>query len=113
MLDCFKWMGDKFAYEIVVTNTNKVADMCENFDPIPNKLFTPTIENCDSMLRDLCYSTAHELYGENLPELIATRLKKELDGIINSGYAVTYYIAYKLVKLTNDEIGRASCRERV
>ena len=102
MLDCFKWMGDEFAYEIVVTNTNKVADMCENFDPIPNKLFTPTIENCDNMLRDLCYSTAHELYGENLPELIATRLKKELDGIINSGYAVTYYIAYKLVKLTND-----------
>ncbi len=102
MLESFKWMGEDFAYEIVVTNTNKIADSCEEFDPVPDKLFTPTIDNCDNMLRDLCYSTAHELYGENLPELIASRLKRELDGIINSGYAVTYYIAYKLVKLTND-----------
>ena len=105
MLEAFKWYDDdKKTYEWVVTNTNKIADSIENIVPIPpNKLFTPTIDNCENMLKDLCYSKAHEIYGENLPQLIVDRLDTELKGIIGNGYSVIYYISHKLVKLTNEQ----------
>lgn len=102
MLDCFEWLGKDKAYEYVVTNTNKINDLIETFNAVPTQLATPTIDNCDVNLRNLCYNTAHELYGDPLPELIEKRLKRELDGIIDHGYAVTYYIAYELVKRTNE-----------
>ena len=102
MLKCFEWLGKDKAYEYVVTNTNIINDQIEPFNPVPEELSTPTIDNCEENLRKLCYSTAHEMYGDPLPELIEKRLNRELDGIIGNGYAVTYYIAYELVKRTNE-----------
>ena len=104
MLKCMSWLGEEKAYEVTVTNTNMIADMIEPLLPVPNdKLYTPTIENCDNMLKDMCYKKAHELYGDPLPEYIEDRLKKELNGIISNGYSVIYYIAHKLIKMANDD----------
>lgn len=110
MLEAFKWLGEDKAYEYVVKNTNLIADMCEKIVPIPeDKLFTPTIENSEKLLRDLCYTTAHKLYGEienstdPAKKFIYNRLETELDGIISNGYSVIYYIAHKLVKKSNED----------
>ena len=104
MLECMSFLGEKKAYEIVVTNTNKIADQVEFLEPTPNThLYTPTIENCDNMLREMCFKKAHELYGDILPEYIEKRLNRELDGIINNGYAVIYYIAHKIIKKANED----------
>lgn len=104
MLECMSFLGEEKAYEVTVTNTNAIADMIEPLLPVPNDhLYTPTIENCDNMLRDMCYQKAHELYGDELPEFISNRLELELNGIINNGYAVIYYIAHRLVKKANDD----------
>lgn len=109
MLDCFKWLGESKAYEYVVVNTNKIADFCEVIEPIPDKLFTPTIDNCENLLRELCYKTAHELYGsiedsnDEAKVFIKNRLDTELKGIIDNGYSVIYYIAHKLVQKSNDD----------
>ena len=102
MLECFKWLGEKEAEEYVIKNSNFIADQIEELSPIPPGLFPPKIDNVDKMLRDLCFSKAHELYGEKLPELIENRLETELQGIINNGYAVIYYISHLLVKMSND-----------
>jgi DNA polymerase-3 subunit alpha (Gram-positive type) len=104
MLDAFARLGAERAKKYVVTNTNAVADMCEEIDPIPDKLFTPTIDHCEDMLKDICYKRAHELYGDPLPELIEDRLNTELNGIISNGYSVIYYIAHELVR-KSDEAG--------
>ena len=77
MLEEFKMYGEENAYKWVVTNTNLIADMCEEIIPIPADLFTPKIENSDNLLRELCYKNAHKLYGDELPELIESRLKNE------------------------------------
>jgi len=103
MLDCFKWLGEEKAKEYVITNTNKINDLIDDVKPIPDKLFAPSIDNCDKMLRDICYKKAHDWYGDPLPTYIEERLKKELDGIINNGYAVTYYISHRMVKMSNDQ----------
>lgn len=103
MLDEFKMYGEENAYKWVVTNTNLIADMCEEIIPIPADLFTPKIENSDNLLRELCYKNAHKLYGDELPELIESRLKRELDGIINNGFAVIYYLAHLIIKKTHDD----------
>ncbi len=104
MLKCFEWLGSDKAYEYVVTNTNMIADSIEAIEPIPmDKLHTPKIENSEEMLKDLCFSRAHEIYGDPLPEPIETRLNKELNGIINNGYAVIYYIAHMITKKCNDD----------
>lgn len=104
MLNAFKWINDdEKAYKWVITNTNLIADQCEEIIPVPEKLFPPKIENCENLLKELCYNKAHEIYGDPLPELIENRLKIELDGIISNGYSVIYYISHKLVKLTNDQ----------
>jgi len=104
MLECMSFLGEEKAREIVITNTNKIADQIEKIEPTPNThLYTPTIENCDNMLREMCVSRAHELYGEQLPEYIEQRLNRELDGIINNGYAVIYYIAHKIIKKANED----------
>lgn len=104
MLECFNFLPEDKAYEIVVTNTNMIADMIEEFMPAPNnKLYQPHIENCANLLRDFCYKTAHEMYGDPLPELIQTRLDRELNGVIGAGYEVVYWIAHLLVKKTNED----------
>ena len=104
MLECMSFLGEEKAYEVTVTNTNLIADMIEPLMPVPNdKLYTPTIENCDQMLRDMCFKKAHELYGDPLPEYIQSRLERELNGIISNGYSVIYYIAHKIIQKANED----------
>ena len=104
MLECMSWLGEEKAYEVTVTNTNMIADMIEPLMPVPNdKLYTPKIDNCENMLRDMCFAKAHELYGDPLPEYIQDRLEKELNGIISNGYSVIYYIAHKIIKKANED----------
>lgn len=104
MLDCMEFLGQEKAFEITVTNTNKIADMIQPLVPLPNdKLYTPKIDNCEEMLKDIVFSRAHELYGDPLPELIQTRLDTELHGIISNGFSVIYYIAHKIVKKTHED----------
>ena len=104
MLKCMSFLGEEKAYEVTVTNTNMIADMIEPIMPVPNDhLFTPKIDNCDNMLRDMCFDKAHELYGDPLPEFIQNRLEKELNGIISNGYSVIYYIAHKIIKKANED----------
>ena len=105
MLDCFAFLEDEdLIKEIVITNTNMIADMIEPLRPVPNDhLYTPHIDNCENMLKDLCFGRAHELYGDPLPEFIQERLDVELNGIISNGFSVIYYIAHQLVKKSNED----------
>ena len=103
MLECFSFLDHELANEIVVTNTNLIADSIEELTPFTDKLYTPKIENCENTLKELCFSRAHELYGDPLPEFIQNRLDTELNGIISNGYSVIYYIAHKLVKKSNED----------
>lgn len=103
MLEEFKYLGSDKAYEIVVTNTNKIADMVENMFPVSPDKCPPVIENSDQILRDICYNTAHNMYGENLPEVVTERLERELNSIITNGFAVMYIIAQKLVWKSNED----------
>lgn len=97
MIEEFSYLGDEKAYEVVVTNTNKVADMIEELRPVPKGKFPPFIENSDKILRESCYEKAYEIYGKPLPEKIEKRLREELDAIIGEGYAVMYVSAKMLV----------------
>lgn len=103
MLKEFEYLGEAKAEEVVITNTNKIADMCEKFSPIRAGKFAPVIENSDNMLREICYNKAHEIYGEELPEIVSARLERELNSIISNGYAVMYIIAQKLVWKSNED----------
>ena len=101
MLAEFEYLGSAKAYEIVIENPNKIADMIEKISPVnPNKC-PPVIDNSEQTLRDICYKKAHEIYGENLPVQVSSRLEKELNSIISNGYAVMYIIAQKLVHKSN------------
>ncbi len=103
MLECFSFLPKEKVIEIVVTNTNKIADLIEPITPIINHLFTPHIENCSQMLTDLCFETAHKLYGDQLHPLIETRLQRELKGIIDNGYSVIYHLAIKIIEKSNKD----------
>jgi len=103
MLEEFSYLGKEKAYEVVVTNTNKVADMCERISPISPEKCPPHIPGCEDDLRRITYEKAHDLYGDPLPEIIETRLEKELNSIINNGYSVMYIIAQKLVWKSNED----------
>ena len=103
MLDEFAYLGEEKAYEVVVTNTNKIADMCEQISPISPEKCPPHIPGCEQTIKDIAYNKAHELYGENLPEIVKTRLDKELDSIISNGFSVMYIIAQKLVWKSNED----------
>ncbi|MCD7814005.1 MAG: PHP domain-containing protein, partial [Lachnospiraceae bacterium] len=101
MLNEFTYLGEKKAYEVVVTNTEKIADMCERISPVRPDKCPPVIENSDQILRNLCYEKAHEIYGEELPPIVSERLERELNSIISNGFAVMYIIAQKLVWKSN------------
>lgn len=103
MLECFSFLGEEIAKEIVIKNSNMVADMMENLYPIKDRLYPPHIENCAEKLIDMCYKTAHELYGDPLPPIVEDRLKAELDGITKYGYSVQYYIAHCIVKKSRED----------
>lgn len=98
MLDEFAYyLGSEKAEEIVVSNTNLIADMCDKIAPVRPDKCPPVIENSDQQLRDICYRKAYEMYGEPLPEIVRARLERELNSIISNGFAVMYIIAQKLV----------------
>ncbi len=97
MLDEFNYIDREKAYEIVVTNTRKIADRIEPLDPIPSGVFPPIIEGSDREIKEMVYAKAHDVYGETLPEMVAQRIDKELTSIIGNGYSVLYLIAQKLV----------------
>ena len=97
MLREFSYLGTEKAYEVVVTNTNMIADRVEVISPVRPDKCPPVIENADQDLRDSCMRTAHEWYGDVLPEIVEQRLERELNSIISNGYAVMYMIAEKLV----------------
>ena len=103
MLHEFDYLGSDKAYEIVVTNTNKIMDMCEEIIPVRPDKRPPVIENSDQMLRTICHNRAHEIYGPELPEIVTERLERELNSIISNGYSVMYIIAQKLVWKSNDD----------
>jgi DNA polymerase-3 subunit alpha (Gram-positive type) len=103
MLEEFQYLGSEKAEEIVITNTNKIADMCERIEPVRPDKCPPVIENSDQMLRDICYNKAHEMYGRDLPQIVSERLERELNSIIGNGYAVMYIIAQKLVWKSNED----------
>ncbi len=102
MLQEFSYLGQDKAYEVVVTNTNRIADMCETLRPVPYNLFAPKIENSVEDLKNLVYGKFHRLYGENPPELMVKRVETELNDIINSHYDVIYMSAQKLVQNSLD-----------
>lgn len=103
MLEEFSYLGRDKAYEVVVTNTNLIADMCERISPISPEKATPHIDGCEQTIKDITFEKAHELYGNPLPELIQARLDKELDSIIKNGFSVMYIIAQKLVWKSNED----------
>ena len=98
MLEEFGYLGEEKAYEVVVTNPNLIADMCETLRPVPHNLFAPKIENSVEDLKALVYGKLHRLYGENPPELITKRVETELHDIISCHYDVIYMSAQKLVQ---------------
>ncbi len=98
MLDEFSYyLGSEKAEEIVITNTNMIADMCDRIAPVRPDKCPPVIENSDQQLTEICYRKAHEMYGDELPDIVEARLKRELNSIISNGFAVMYIIAQKLV----------------
>ena len=102
MLREFAYLGEDKAYEVVVTNPNLIADMCDKVRPVPRKLFAPKIENSVEDLKELVYGKMHRLYGENPPELIRKRIETELNDIITCHYDVIYMSAQRLVQNSLD-----------
>ena len=97
MLAEFEYLGSDKAREVVIDNTNLIADMVDSIDPVRPDKCPPVIEKSDQTLTDICYRRAHEIYGEVLPDIVEKRLEKELNSIISNGFAVMYIIAQKLV----------------
>ena len=104
MLEEFSYLGEEAAYEVVVTNTNKIADMVNKIKPVPDRdqLYSPAIPGAEEAVKTLSYAKAHAWYGDKLPQVVEDRLKMELDAIVGHGFSVLYYIAHKLVKHSLD-----------
>lgn len=103
MLAEFQYLGEEKAYEVVVTNTRKINDMIERIEPVRPDKCPPVIPHSDETLREICYNNAHKLYGPDLPEIVVSRLERELNSIISNGYSVMYIIAQKLVWKSNED----------
>ena len=103
MLEEFSYLGSEKAEEVVITNPRKISDLVEKISPIRAGKFPPVIEDSDKTLRRICYDRAHEIYGEELPEIVSARLERQLNSIISNGYAVMYIIAQKLVWKSNED----------
>lgn len=97
MLKEFSYLGQDIAKEVVVTNPSILADSIEVLKPIPDETYPPKIEGADDEIREMTMKKVHSIYGDPLPEIVQKRLDKELNSIINNGYAVLYLIAQKLV----------------
>ena len=127
MLDAFKWLGDeKLVHDMVITNTNKIADLCDNIKPFTDELKPPKIDDAiavarrcniieepfterhdvisaDQYLREFVYYNAHKLYGDTLEDFIEKRIETELNAIIGNGYGVIYFVCHLMVKRSNDD----------
>ena len=103
MLEEFSYLGSEKAYEVVITNPNRIADQIEKISPVRPDKCPPVIPDSDKTLRKICYDKAHSMYGEELPEIVTERLERELNSIISNGFAVMYIIAQKLVWKSNDD----------
>ncbi|MBQ4472814.1 MAG: PolC-type DNA polymerase III, partial [Lachnospiraceae bacterium] len=103
MLEEFSYLGEEKAYEVVVANTNDICDRIEVIDPVRPDKCPPVIEDSDKTLTEICYAKAHSMYGDPLPEIVESRLEKELHSIISNGFAVMYIIAQKLVWKSNED----------
>ncbi len=103
MLEEFAYLGTEKAEEVVITNTNLIADMCEPISPVRPDKAPPVIPDSDKTLRNICYDKAHAMYGEELPPVVVERLERELNSIISNGFAVMYIIAQKLVWKSNED----------
>lgn len=102
MKECFSFLNDsELVDEIVVKNTNLIADMCDEIKPIKDKLYPPKIDHCAELLEKMVFDKAHDWYGDPLPQVISDRLEAELKGIRENDYYVIYYIASKLVSMAN------------
>lgn len=102
MLSEFSYMGTEEAKKVVIDNPGMLSDMCERISPVRPDKCPPVIENSDNELRDMCYAKAHRMYGDPIPEIVKTRLDKELTSIISNGYSVMYIIAQRLIKDSMD-----------
>ncbi|MCL2254600.1 MAG: PolC-type DNA polymerase III, partial [Lachnospiraceae bacterium] len=103
MLDEFAYLGSEKAFEVVVTNPNLIAGMIESISPLHPDKCPPIIEDSDKELKEICFRRAYELYGDPLPKIVEARLARELDSIINNGFAVMYIISQKLVWKSNED----------
>jgi len=103
MLEEFSYLGKEKAEEVVITNTNLIADRIEKISPVRPDKCAPVLENSDENLRQICYDKAHSMYGDPLPPQVHERLEHELDSIIKNGFAVMYIIAQKLVWKSNED----------
>ena len=98
-----EYLGSEKAEEVVITNTQKIADMVERIAPVRPDKCPPVIPDSDKTLREICYNSAHAMYGPELPKIVTERLERELNSIISNGFAVMYIIAQKLVWKSNDD----------
>lgn len=103
MLDAFSFLGEDVAKEIVIENTNKIADEISEIQPIKDGLYPPHIAHADEEMKKLTYDKAYELYGNPLPKIVKDRLDLELNSIISNGYAVIYLISQRLVAKSNKD----------
>lgn len=103
MLREFHYLGEEKAREIVITNTNMIADMIEKIKPVPDGTFPPNIEGAEEQIQQIAMDKAHSIYGDPLPQIVQDRLDKELKSIIKNGFSVMYIIAQKLVWKSNDD----------